>query len=57
MEIGKKFCEKCGQRITEGTKGFLGFGGVKPTKYYEFKDGYYCEACAVVKVEEERKKK
>lgn len=46
----KIFCENCGQRIIKGNLLKKGM------KFYEFIEGYYCENCAKIKIEEARKK-
>lgn len=46
----KKFCKKCGQRLPEGFTNF-----VSKSKAREFEDGFYCETCAKIKVEEARR--
>lgn len=45
----KIFCKKCKQRIYRGS--LL----KKGTPSYEFEDGFYCEKCAKIKIEEARK--
>lgn len=52
MEGEKTFCQGCKQRIPKPSL-FLKITG---TKIYEFEEGYYCENCAKVKVNKERKK-
>ena len=53
MEQEKKFCHVCKQLIQEESIVSTLFGG---KKVFEFEDGYYCEKCATVKVNKERKK-
>jgi len=51
----KRFCMRCEQRLPEQIGGKV-FGLLfKQEKVYEFKNGFYCEKCAKVKVEEGRK--
>lgn len=47
----KKFCERCGQSLKEGFDAWL-----NKAPSYEFDDGWYCEGCAKLRVEEKRKK-
>jgi len=51
-----KFCKRCKQKIQEGPTGILGLLLPKPMKFFEFEDGYYCEKCAKIQVEESRNK-
>lgn len=53
MEVEKKFCKKCGQRLYDSS--FMGL--VKGTPKYEFDDGYYCEKCGKARVEKTRAEK
>ena len=50
----KIFCQKCEQRLPSQSGGFMSMID-KKQKVHEFKDGFYCEKCAKVKVEEGRK--
>lgn len=57
-----KYCHKCGQRIYEIESNiFNKILGKKGMKAFEFKANnevvFYCEQCAYIKVQEERKKK
>lgn len=45
-----RFCEGCQRKIIEGT---FGFG---KEKFFEFKNGVYCEKCAKLKVDKSRGK-
>ena len=49
-EMEKKFCVGCDRKLTEGA--FMGIGG---EKIHEFKDGFYCEKCAKIKVDNARR--
>lgn len=49
--VDKKFCTKCGQKLPNEFANFI----VKD-KAREFSDGWYCEKCAKIKVEENRNK-
>ena len=51
----KIFCQKCEQRLPSQSGGFMGFLKLESQKVYEFKEGFYCDKCAKVKVEEGRK--
>lgn len=42
------FCTVCGRKIN--TLPFIG------ERYHQFKDGYYCDKCAKIKVEKNRRK-
>ena len=55
-DTDKKFCEKCGQKLNEPPKPLF-LISKKVITYYEFKDGFYCERCAKIKIENERAKK
>jgi len=46
----KKFCVKCGQKLPSEIVNFIA-----KDKAHEFKEGWYCEKCAKVRVEEARK--
>ena len=48
----EKFCEKCEQKLPKPSL-FNMF--LKGKKVYIFKDGHYCETCAILKVEKARK--
>lgn len=61
-----KYCHRCGQRIYEAPPGLFNkalgsLTGKKGMKAFEFKENnevvFYCEQCANIKVQEERKKK
>ena len=45
------FCKLCGIKINRGS--ILGIG---KSQFYEFEDGVYCDKCAKIKVERDRKK-
>lgn len=47
--MNETYCQRCEKEIN--TTPFIG------EKFFKFKDGIYCEHCAKVKVEENRKKK
>jgi len=49
----KIFCAGCGQRLVIVSGIVAKIKGI--TNPYEFADGYYCEGCAVAKVEKARK--
>ena len=46
--MGKVYCKGCGISILSVP--FVG------DKYYEFEDGIYCEKCAKIRVDKNRKK-
>jgi hypothetical protein len=50
----KRFCMRCEQRLPNPQGMFMGFLN-KVQQVHEFKEGFYCEKCAKVKVEEGRK--
>lgn len=52
MGTEKVFCQKCERRLNTGGPLKLISKG---EKIHEFKDGYYCDNCAKVKIEEARK--
>jgi len=45
----KKFCKGCGKKLAEQMQLFGG------EKIHEFKDGWYCDACARIKVKKARR--
>ena len=47
-----EFCKKCGQKLAIGLASMFA-----QHKAVEFEDGFYCEKCAKIKVEEARNKK
>lgn len=49
MAIDEIYCKGCGMKLN---RGILGFGG----NAFAFEDGYYCQKCGKIKVEEARKK-
>ena len=51
----KIFCQKCEQRLTNVQKNAITGFFSQGQKVHEFKDGFYCDKCAKVKVEEGRK--
>ena len=44
-----KFCAKCGQKLPDAVMNFI-----SKSKTHEFEDGFYCEKCATIRVQEAR---
>ena len=53
MENNKRFCERCEQRLPDVKSPLMNLL-VPGQKVHEFKEGFYCEKCAKLKVEEDR---